>query len=184
MRNTLLRSTPHIRFFAPADDDLGGGGGSEPKEGKEGAEVEEPDEGDTEDEDDEDETPGGIDHEKLLAKVRKTNSENRALRARAKEAETKAQGADDATKRAAELESENLRLKVAIKHGIPEKLVSRLRGATEEELLTDAQGLMELFEAKKPPTRKPTEKTPSGGTRAGDSETQSLDELAAEMFRD
>ena len=152
-----------------------------------GGTVEEPQEGDdaVEPDGDDDETEehdGGIDADKLLAKVRKTNSENRALRERTKQAEAQAKDAGESSKRANELESENLRLKVALKHGIPEKLLPRLQGSTEDELLADAQELMELFEAKKPPTRKPSERTVPGSRRQDD-EAQSLDDLALDMFK-
>lgn len=41
------------------------------------------------------------------------------------------------------LQSELMRAKVAKKAGVPDSLVERLRGATEEEMLADAEALME-----------------------------------------
>lgn len=173
----MKRSTISRAVMRTIVDAIESGGATE--EPPEGDETVDPD-GD----DDENEEPdGGIDAERLLAKVRKTNSENRALRERAKQAEAQANAAGDASKRADELESENLRLKLALKHGIPEQLLPRLKGSTEDELLADAQELMELFEAKKPPTRKPQEKRNPGSDRRDD-EVKSLDDLAADMFRD
>lgn len=129
----------------------------------------------------EDESP---DVEKLLAKIRKTNSENKNLRKRASEAEAKAKESEGSSEELAKAQAENLRLKVAVKHGLPEQLVSRLSGTTEEELLQDAETLMELFSVKKPPTQQPKDKLHGGGDPTvpvdpiGDP-----DKFAAEMFK-
>ena len=179
-RSTFSLSRAAMRTIVAPVESGGDGTDPEPQEGDEGA--------DPDPEDDGDDDPGGsddgaLDSEKLLKRIRDKNSENRALRERTKAAEEKAKGADESTKRATELEAENLRLRVAITHGIPEKLISRLQGSTEEEILKDAEELMEIFEAKKPPTRKPLEKkSPSQSSQ--DNEAKNLDDLAAEMFRD
>ena len=173
MRTRLSRAV--MRTIADEID----GGNDQAEEPQEGTEGDTPTDDDDADDDQEEPT---VDTAKLLAKVRKTNSENRALRERTKQAEAKAEGAGETAKRATELEAENLRLKLAIKHGIPEKLLSRLNGDTEDELLADAQELMELFEVKKPPTRKPTEKQATHSDRHDD-EVKTLDDLAADMFR-
>ncbi|HEY9247676.1 MAG TPA: hypothetical protein VIO38_01015, partial [Rariglobus sp.] len=126
-------------------------------------EVETPPEGaDSPDED----TAGKFDQAKALDKIKKLNSEAANLRKRAKEAEEKATGADEATKRLPTLEAENLRLKVGIKHGLPEAIIDRLKGSTEEELLADAETLLEFFTPGKsgaPPSQRPKEDL-RGGT--------------------
>lgn len=111
--------------------------------------------------------PDAFDAEKAREKIRKVNSEAAALRKRLQDAELKAQGADDKDKRITTQEAEILRLRVAVKHGLPESLVKRLTGTTEEEILQDAEELMELFGGKKPPTNQPREKLRGGGDPTG-----------------
>lgn len=112
----------------------------------------------------------GFDPDKAREKIRKINSENKNLRQRAAEAEKKAEGADEKDKKLTALEADNMRLRVAVKHGLPESLVKRLTGTTEEEILQDAEELMELFGGKKPPTQQPKEKLRSPGDPAGNAE--------------
>jgi hypothetical protein len=112
----------------------------------------------------------GFDPDKAREKIRKINSENRNLRKRASDAEAKAQGVDEKDKKLTALEADNMRLRVAVKHGLPESLVKRLTGTTEEEILQDAEELMELFGSKKPPTQQPREKLRSPGDPSGNAE--------------
>lgn len=136
----------------------------EPQEPIEPEEVveQEPEEPDSEDE--------GFDADKAREKIRKINSENRNLRKRAADAEEKAQAADDKDKTISAQEAEIMRLRVAVKHGLPEQLVKRLTGTTEEEILQDAEELMELFGSRKPPTQRPKESLRSPGDPAGSAE--------------
>ena len=169
-----------MRFFA--DDAAPGGGGSTPPEGEtpEAEETSEPD-GGADDEDDEGEQ---VDTGKLLERLRKKNSENRALRERTKKAEEQAESATDAEQRAKALEAENLRYRVALDNGIPSAIAKRLVGSTEEELLADAQALMEALGPKAPPSRQPREKGQAQrfGSSGGEEETD-LDKIATSMFR-
>lgn len=112
----------------------------------------------------------GFDPEKAREKIRKINSENRNLRKRATDAEAKAQGSDEKDQKLTALEADNMRLRVAVKHGLPESLVKRLTGTTEEEILQDAEELMELFGSKKPPTQIPREKLRSPGDPSGNAD--------------
>ena len=66
--------------------------------------------------------------------------------------------ATEAEKRAANAETELLRLRVASKKKLPTELAERLRGETEEELEADADRLSELVK---------TDGTPSVDTDAG-----------------
>lgn len=132
-----------------------------------------------------DESEGeGFDAEKARAKIRKINSENRNLRKRATEAEEKAKDANGKDERLTALEAENLRLRVGVKHGLPEALIKRLSGTTEDEILQDAEELMELFGSKKPPTDQPRTKLRGGGdpTQEPD-DTGDLDKFAEKVFR-
>ena len=123
----------------------------------------------------------GFDPEKAREKIRKINSENRNLRKRAADAEAKSQGADENAKKLTALEADNMRLRVAVKHGLPESLVKRLTGTTEEEILQDAEELMELFGSKKPPTQQPREKLRSPGDPSGAAEID-VDKVVQRVF--
>lgn len=124
-----------------------------------------------------------FDSVKALEKIKKLNSEARNLRERAKAAEEKAAGAGESSKQAEALAAENLRLKVGLKHNLPAAIIDRLRGANEEELLADAQALLEVFSPKAPPSDRPKESL-SGGTPAAQAASETdLDRLGARMFR-
>jgi hypothetical protein len=125
-----------------------------------------------------------FDAERAREKLRRINSENRNLRERAKKAEEAAKDGAEKGERLTALEAENLRLRVAVKHGLPENLAKRLSGGTEEEMLADAEELLELLGGKKPPTNQPRERLRGGGdpTAAAD-ETADLDKFAEAIFR-
>ncbi len=125
-----------------------------------------------------------FDADKAREKIRKINSENQNLRKRATEAEAKAKENADNGERLTALEAENLRLRIGVKHGLPESLVKRLSGSTEEELLQDAEELMELFKGKTVPSNQPKERLRGGGDPTAEADpTADPDKFAAEMFR-
>lgn len=141
---------------------------------------------DVEETEDTEQPDEAFDADKAREKIRKVNSENRTLRERAKNAEAKAKGAEDSGKRVSELEAENMRLRVAAKLGgqLPDDLIDRLRGNTEEELLEDAEKLLGHFERKKPPTQQPRENLRGGGGQDIEpDETADLDKFAASIFK-
>lgn len=121
---------------------------------------------------------GSFDADKAREKIRKLNSEAKNLRDRAKAAEDKAADVGDKDKTISSQADKILRLEIALKHGLPEALVKRLTGTTEEEILADAQELMDLFGSKKPPTNQPKEKLRSPGG-AGASVVGSEDDVEA-----
>lgn len=125
-----------------------------------------------------------FDADRAREKIRKANSEAVALRKRAKEAEEKATANADAGEKVTALEAEILRMRVALKHGLPESLAKRLTGTTEEELLADAEELLNLFGGKKPPTQQPKESLRGGGdpTREADP-TADVDKFAESIFK-
>lgn len=125
-----------------------------------------------------------FDADKARERLRKLNSEAKNLRERAKKAEETAKQNADSSEKVTALEAELLRYRVAVKHGLPENLAKRLTGTTEEELLADAEDLLELIGGKKPPTQQPKERLRGGGdpTQAGD-DTEDLDKFAAGIFR-
>lgn len=125
-----------------------------------------------------------FDADKAREKLRKINSENRNLRERAKKAEDAAKNSAETGERLTALEAENLRLRVAVKHGLPENLAKRLSGGTEEEMLADAEELLELLGGRKPPTNQPRERLRGGGDpTAATDETADLDKFAEAIFR-
>lgn len=104
-----------------------------------------------------------FDANRALAKIRKLNSENRNLRAREKAATAKAAAAEDSEKKVGALEAENLRLRVGTRHGLPEALIDRLQGETEEEILADAEKLLALISPKSGPSNRPKPRLSGGG---------------------
>jgi hypothetical protein len=133
----------------------------------------------------EEDEPESFDADKAREKIRKINSENRNLRKRASEAEAKAQDSEGKDGKLTALEAENMRLKIGIKHGLDANLLDRLKGDTEEELLEDAEKLLELFSGRKPPTQQPREKLRGGGdpTRQHNEDLDDLDKFAADVFK-
>lgn len=125
-----------------------------------------------------------FDASKSLEKIRKLNSEAVNLRKRTKDAESKAKDAADKGERVTALEAENLRLRVGVKHGLPEALIKRLSGTTEEEILQDAEELMKLFGKKAPPSNQSREKLRGGGDPTAEPDgLDDPDKFAERMFR-
>lgn len=91
------------------------------------------------------------DPERAKAKIRKINAENKQLRERATQAEAKAAPVDDLQQQNATLGVENLRLKVGYELGLPINLAVRLQGATREEMVADAETLVDLISPKAAP---------------------------------
>jgi hypothetical protein len=128
--------------------------------------------------------PDAFDADRAREKIRKLNSESKNLRERAAKAEQQAKENADNGERLTALEAENLRLRIGVKHGLPESLVKRLSGSTEEELLQDAEELMELFKGKTVPSNQPKERLRGGGDPTGEPDpTADSDKFAADMFR-
>lgn len=181
MKNSMFRRAI-IRTALPVGVE-GEGGGAE-GDSPSGSAEEQPQEGSTpdspgSDEPDEDQ----FDSTKALEKIRKLNSEASNLRKRAKEAEEKAAGADESAQRLPALEAENLRLRVGLKHGLPDAIVDRLKGDTEEDLLADAEALLKILSPQRPPSNRPTDALRGGGDPTQEPEETDLDKLGSRMFR-
>lgn len=179
-RQQMLARSGHLAFVEEPTAPEGGGDAQEPQEGQEAPQDDE--QGADGDESQED-SQEPFDSARAMDKIRKLNSEARNLRERAQEAETKAAGADELTEKITAKDSEILRLRVALKHGLPENLVGRLNGSTEEELLADAEELMGLFVAKEPPSQAPKRKTalrtPGSAEDGVDIDKLALDQLSS-----
>lgn len=172
---------PRLRFIEEPSDQDGGSGsgetGTEPPEGKGEAE--------TEGEGEQDEDEGDrFDPARALAKIKKLNSEAANLRAAKKAAEEKAAGVDQKDSRIKALEAENMRIRIGARHGLPDELIDRLKGDTEEEILADAEKLLGFVSGSKktPPTRRPSER-PGGDQPDTDSEEKDVRKLGARMFQ-
>lgn len=125
-----------------------------------------------------------FDPDKALEKIRKLNSEAANLRKRLKETESKAANAGEKDTRITALEAENLRLRVGAKHGLPAALIDRLQGVTEEEILADAEKLLDLVSpTKRPPTARPTERLRGGTEPTQEPEETDVSKIGERMFR-
>jgi hypothetical protein len=131
----------------------------------------------------EDDREEAWDPERAKRKIGKVNSENKALRERATKAEKKAESVDDLQKQTQTLGSENLRLRVGYELGLPMSLALRLQGETREQMLEDAQQLVELVAPAKRPTQKPTEALRGGLQPDKEPEETDTRKIAERMFR-
>lgn len=141
-----------------------------------------PDESTESPEDATDDKDESWDPERAKRKIGKVNSENKALRERATKAEKKAESVDDLQQQTQTLGSENLRLRVGYELGLPMSLALRLQGETREQMLEDAQQLVELVAPTKRPTQKPTEALRGGLEPDRDPEETDLKKLGERMF--
>lgn len=124
------------------------------------------------------------DPERARRKIGKVNSENKALRERATKAEEKAASVDDLTKQNGSLSAANLQLEVGYELGLPLAIAKRLQGSTREEMLADAETLVDLVApAKKPGTRRPAEALRGGGAPNAEPEETDPNKIAARMFK-
>jgi hypothetical protein len=125
------------------------------------------------------------DPERAKRKITKVNSENKALRERATQAEKKAASVDDLTKQNGDLSVANLRLEVGYELGLPLAIAKRLQGSNREEMLADAEALVELVApTKRPATQKPLEALRGGLDPDKEPEETDTRKIAERMFRD
>jgi hypothetical protein len=131
-----------------------------------------------------DDADSAWDPERAKRKISKVNSENKALRERATKAEQKAASVDDLTRQNGDLSVANLRLEVGYELGLPLTIAKRLQGTTREEMLADAEALVELVApTKRPTTQKPTEALRGGLQPDAEPEETDLRKLGERMFR-
>lgn len=129
------------------------------------------------------ETDAQWDPERAKRKIAKLNSEAANLRKRLNEA-PKAEDAAAKDKRITDLESATLRYEIALDLGLPKEIAARLQGADRDEMVADAEKLLELLApAKRPATRKPTEALRGGLEPDSEPEETDLSKLGARMFR-
>ena len=124
-----------------------------------------------------------FDADKAAARIRKLQSEAKNLRERAKTAEQKAAGVDERDQKITALEAKTLRLEVGFELGLPKELVNRIQGNTRDELIADAQALVELIGTPKVPApRRPVEALRGGGQPEREPEETDVRKLGARMF--
>lgn len=83
------------------------------------------------------------------------------------------------------LRAENLQLRVALELGIPEKLASRLRGSTREELIEDAADLLDTVAPRKeePKSQQPRARLKGGAQPDAEPEMSADDIVKAAKRR-
>ena len=123
------------------------------------------------------------DPERAKRKIAKLNSEAANLRKRLQEA-PKAEDAAAKDRRISELESASLRYEVALDLGLPKEIAARLQGKDRDEMVADAQQLLELLAPTKRPstTRKPTEALRGGLEPDREPEETDTKKIGARMF--
>lgn len=111
-----------------------------------------------------------FDAERALTKIRKANAEAKAQRERAKAAEQKAADLETLAAQVPDLEAALLRERVGRRFNLPDALVERLRGSTEDEMVADAEKLLELVAPPRRPAgpSRPAELVTNGGQPATD----------------
>lgn len=124
------------------------------------------------------------DPERARRKIGKVNSENKALRERVTKAEEKVAGVDELTTENGGLKATVLQLEVGYELGLPLAIAKRLQGSNREEMLADAEALVELVApAKKPATRRPAENLRGGGAPEEATEETDVVKIGARMFK-
>ena len=122
------------------------------------------------------------DPERAKKKIAKLNSENRSLRERANKA-PKPEDVQAKDQRISELEAANLRYDVGYELGLPREIAQRLQGATREEMLADAEKLVELIApTKAPSTRRPAEALRGGTQPEQEPEETDVRKIGERMF--
>lgn len=135
------------------------------------------------DTDEPDDWRGDFDPQRAQSRIRKLQNEAKNLRERAKTAEKAVEDVSEKDRTIQQLQADNLRLQVGYELGLPHKLAARLSGATRDELIADAQELLQLVGTPAPAPRKPAEALRGGGQPDMPPEETDVDKIGARMFR-
>jgi hypothetical protein len=123
------------------------------------------------------------DPERAKRKIAKLNSEAANLRKRLNEA-PKAEDAAAKDKRITDLETASLRYEIALDLGLPKEIAARLQGKDRDEMVADAEKLLELLApAKRPPSNRPTERLRGGGEPDVEPDETDLKKIGARIFQ-
>lgn len=138
--------------------------------------------GDTGTELEEVEADAAWDPKRAKEKIRKLNQEIQSTKAKLAEA-PKADDVAAKDSRITELEGAALRLEIALDLGLPKEIASRLQGKDRDEMVADAEKLLELLApTKRPATRRPAEQLRGGGDPDREPEETDLKKLGERMF--
>ena len=116
------------------------------------------------------------------ATIKKIRQEKSAEAERRRKAEDRATSAEELAAKVPDLEAQLVRERVARRIGLPDALVDRLRGATEDEVMADAEALLTLVAPPKAP--KPTRPVESLQPGSGKADEISLDQRIAQARKD
>ena len=147
------------------------------QEPQEGAEV---DADETEDREGE---AGDFDRDRVLAKIKKLNSENRNLRQQKKEAEAKAAEQGEKSERMQALEAANSRYETLADHDLPLKLAKFITATDPDLILEQAEELLSLGSTKAPPSAQPKERMRQRAQAPVVDELGDLDKFSEAVFR-
>lgn len=127
---------------------------------------------------------GSWDPEKAKRLIGNLREDKRKQQERAAAAEKKAASVDDLTRERDTLATHNLRLQVALDLGLPREIATRLQGKDRDEMVADAEQLLELLApAKRPATRRPAEALRTAAAPDNEPEVTDPNKIAARMFR-
>lgn len=122
------------------------------------------------------------DPQRAKEKIRKLNQEIQSTKAKLAEA-PKADDVAAKDKRITDLEAATLRYEIALDLGLPKEIASRLQGKDRDEMVADAEKLMELIAPTKgPASQRPAEHLRGGGQPGREPEETDLKKLGERMF--
>jgi hypothetical protein len=123
------------------------------------------------------------DPKRAKEKIRKLNQEIQSTKTKLAEAPKP----DDVRAKDAqisELQAATLRYEVALDLGLPKQVASRLQGQTRDEMVADAEQLLELLSpTKAPASQRPAEHLRGGGQPEREPEETDLSKLGSRIFR-
>lgn len=124
-----------------------------------------------------------FDRDRVRAKLRKLNSENRNLRQAKKDAEEKAAESEGKTEQVQALEAKNARYETLAEHDLPLKLAKFISATEPDEILEQAEELLSLGSSKAPPQDQPKERVKRRRVTPPADELNDLDSFAEKIFR-
>ena len=106
------------------------------------------------------------DYDTYKTQVKSFNDEKEKYENEIKDLKEKATLYDSLQTKYNKLETDSLKVKVALKNGIPFELATKLSGDDEEAITKDALSIAKFLQAKQAPMRNPEAKTKDAGEQA------------------
>lgn len=97
------------------------------------------------------------DYDAYKVQIETLNDEKTSLENQLNELNEKVSAFDTLSTKTKQLETENLKVKIALSEGIPFEMASRLAGETEEEIKKDAKAMANFITVSKPMPKRSTE---------------------------